>query len=89
MVFSPHFNRLVVLAADVSPCDVISHLPIHCEQHGIPYVYIRSRLLLGAAAATKRPTSVVLLKEAGKDDKFYKKYKKLAKSMRKQNKYVK
>merc|ERR1712151_799483 len=74
---------LVVLAADVSPCDVISHLPVHCEAHGIPYIYIRSRLLLGAAAATKRPTSVVLMRELGKDDKLYKKFKKLAKSIRK------
>lgn len=47
--------------------DVISHIPVLCEDHGIPYVFVTSRAELGAAAATKRPTSVVMVvpKSAG------------------------
>jgi H/ACA ribonucleoprotein complex subunit 2 len=41
--------------------DVISHLPVLCEDHNIPYVYVTSRAELGAAGATKRPTSVVMV----------------------------
>ena len=52
---------IVVLAADISPMDVISHIPVLCEDHGIPYVYVPSRAELGAAGNTKRPTSVVLV----------------------------
>jgi len=52
---------LCVIAADVSPVDVISHIPILCEDLGIPYIFVRSRLELGIAAETKKPTSVVLL----------------------------
>ena len=52
---------IVIFAADVSPIDVISHLPIQCEEAGIPYIFVRSRLELGAASDTKRPTSVVML----------------------------
>lgn len=54
-------NGLVVLAADISPMDVISHLPVLCEDHGIPYIFVSSRAELGAAGATKRPTSVVMV----------------------------
>jgi len=58
---------LVILAADISPMDVISHIPVLCEDHGIPYVYVPSRAELGAAGSTKRPTSVVMLMpKAGK-----------------------
>lgn len=32
-----------------------------CEDHGIPYVYVPSRAELGAAGATKRPTSIVMV----------------------------
>lgn len=47
--------------------DVISHLPVLCEDHGIPYVFIPSRAELGAAGSTKRPTSVVMVaREKGK-----------------------
>jgi H/ACA ribonucleoprotein complex subunit 2 len=57
---------LVVIAADISPMDVIMHFPILCEEHGVPYVYIRSRADLGVAACTKRATSVVMLRAEGK-----------------------
>jgi|JI9StandDraft_1071089.scaffolds.fasta_scaffold345669_2 H/ACA ribonucleoprotein complex subunit 2 len=41
---------IVILAADVSPVDVISHIPVLCEEAHIPYVYVRSRMELGVAA---------------------------------------
>ena len=41
--------------------DVISHIPVLCEDHNIPYLYVPSRAELGAAGSTKRPTSVVML----------------------------
>ena len=52
---------IVILAADISPMDVISHLPVLCEDHGVPYIYVTSRAELGAAASTSRPTSVVMI----------------------------
>ena len=58
-----------ILAGDVSPIDVISHIPIVCEKNNTPYVYIPSREALGEHALTKRPTSVVILLKPEKDDK--------------------
>lgn len=58
-------SAIVVIAADISPMDVISHIPVLCEDHGIPYIYIKSRAQLGEASATKRPTSVVMVAKAG------------------------
>lgn len=40
-------NSICIFAADVSPVDTISHLPISCEENGIPYCYVRSRMELG------------------------------------------
>ncbi|KAL1598484.1 hypothetical protein SLS59_006768 [Nothophoma quercina] len=60
---------IVVIAADISPMDVISHIPVLCEDHGIPYIYIKSRAQLGEASATKRPTSVVMVAKAGSSKK--------------------
>lgn len=39
--------RICIFAADVSPVDVYSHLPVQCETNNIPYIFIRSRLELG------------------------------------------
>lgn len=54
---------LAILAGDVFPIDVISHLPLLLEEHNVPYLFVPSKRDLGAAACTKRPTSCVLIKE--------------------------
>ena len=52
---------VVIIAADISPIDVLSHLPILCEDKSVPYIYVRSRAEVGQACKTKRPTSCVLI----------------------------
>lgn len=53
---------IVVIGADISPFDVISHLPVALEEKKIPYVWVPSRQDLGTSTQSKRATSVVLLK---------------------------
>ncbi|KAI2867031.1 CAZyme family GT76 [Aspergillus niger] len=92
-------NGVVILAADISPMDVISHIPVLCEDHGIPYVFVTSRAELGNSAATKRPTSVVMVvpksaskgkKKDGEDDgeDFTEVFEELAKLAQKEAKKV-
>merc|ERR1712028_149438 len=50
-----------VIAGNISPMDVISHLPVLCEDNDVPYIYVRSKEDLGAAGLTKRPTSCMLV----------------------------
>lgn len=60
---------LAILAGDVFPIDVMSHIPILLEEHGVPYLFVPSKRDLGAAACTKRPTSCVLVKDKKGDGK--------------------
>ncbi|XP_067933949.1 H/ACA ribonucleoprotein complex subunit 2-like protein [Watersipora subatra] len=39
----------VVLAGDTDPMDVISHFPLMCEEKGIPYMWVPSKVGLGNA----------------------------------------
>ena len=48
---------LVLIAADISPVDVLTHLPILCEAHDVAYIYVPSREAIGGACCTKRPTA--------------------------------
>eukprot|EP01036_Dinobryon_divergens_P024511 gene24511-32968_t len=50
-----------IIAGDINPVDVISHLPILCEDKQVPYFYVPSKQDLGEAACTKRPTSCILV----------------------------
>ena len=49
------------MAGDISPIDVITPLPVLCEDHDVPYIYVPSKEALGQAGLTKRPTSCMLL----------------------------
>ncbi|CAB4037846.1 H ACA ribonucleo complex subunit 2, partial [Paramuricea clavata] len=53
---------IVVLAGDVTPIDVYSHLPVMCEDRNLPYCYVPSRLDLGVAVNSKRPTCAVMIR---------------------------
>ncbi|KAH9627546.1 hypothetical protein KSS87_008401 [Heliosperma pusillum] len=50
-----------VIAGNISPIDVITHVPILCEENDIPYVYVPTKEDLASAGATKRPTCCVLV----------------------------
>ncbi|SOV78091.1 splicing factor, putative [Plasmodium sp. gorilla clade G3] len=55
-------SELVVLAADAKPLEIISHIPLVCEDKNTPYVYVRSKMALGRACGISRSviaTSIV------------------------------
>src|SRR5260370_1694093 len=43
-------SKLVVIAEDVEPPQVVAHLPILCEERKIPYFYVPSNLEFGNPA---------------------------------------
>ncbi|KAH8613923.1 putative Ribosomal protein L7Ae L30e S12e Gadd45 family [Trypanosoma vivax] len=53
---------VLILGADASPYDVVSHFPVLAEESKVPYVWVPSRQDLGTATQCRRATSVVLLK---------------------------
>jgi H/ACA ribonucleoprotein complex subunit 2 len=62
----------MLIAGNITPIDVVTHLPVLCEEHDIPYVFVPRKEDLGAAAGTKRPTSVILVKnKEGADHSEY------------------
>ncbi|WVQ96135.1 hypothetical protein IAU59_003237 [Kwoniella sp. CBS 9459] len=53
---------LLLLASNITPVDVISHLPLLAEEAaGVEYCWVLSKEELGQAAGTKRATSCVLI----------------------------
>eukprot|EP00357_Protocruzia_adherens_P034600 CAMPEP_0114996580 /NCGR_PEP_ID=MMETSP0216-20121206/14401_1 /TAXON_ID=223996 /ORGANISM="Protocruzia adherens, Strain Boccale" /LENGTH=145 /DNA_ID=CAMNT_0002360823 /DNA_START=40 /DNA_END=477 /DNA_ORIENTATION=- len=79
---------ICIIAGDVSPIEIICHLPILCENAGIPYIYIPSREELGLSTLTRRATSCVLL-TPGKDSKVFSKYEKIREQILTDHPYMK
>ena len=81
---------LCIIAADISPIDVLSHLPVLCEEKGIPYVFVKSRAEVGEACKTKRPTSCVLIAspEKAKHEASYSDFKECKEKVTEVNPYL-
>jgi large subunit ribosomal protein L7Ae len=59
--------KLVVMAEDVTPEEVLAHMPLLCEEKNIPYTYVPSKEELGVSAGLKVPTSAIAIVNTGKD----------------------
>jgi large subunit ribosomal protein L7Ae len=56
--------KLVVIAEDVDPPEVIAHLPLLCDERKIPYVFVPSKDKLGTAVGIDVPcASACIVKE--------------------------
>ncbi|XP_053645046.1 H/ACA ribonucleoprotein complex subunit 2-like protein isoform X2 [Cherax quadricarinatus] len=54
---------IVVFAGNVSPIEVMCHLPALCEDNQVPYIYTPSREDLGAAMGVTRGVLCVFVRE--------------------------
>jgi large subunit ribosomal protein L7Ae len=56
--------KLVIIAEDVDPPEVIAHLPLLCDERKIPYVFVPSKEKLGSAIGIDVPcASACIIKE--------------------------
>ncbi len=57
--------QLVVIAEDVSPEEIVVHLPLICREKGVPYAFIPAKADLGKAIGLGVPTASVAVENAG------------------------
>jgi len=57
--------KLVISAKDVNPPEITMHIPLLCEEKGIPHVEVPSKEELGAAAGIEKPTASVAIVQEG------------------------
>lgn len=57
--------KLVVIAEDVDPPEVVAHLPILCEERKIPYVFIPEKGKLGSSVGLEVPAAAACIIEMG------------------------
>ncbi len=56
--------KLVVIAEDVEPPEVVAHLPLLCEERKIPYVFVPTKEKIGTAIGIDVPAaSACIVKE--------------------------
>jgi len=61
--------KLVVIAKDVEPKEIVQHLPIICKEKNIPCVEVDSKQKLGVVAGIPVSCSSIAVIEAGDAEK--------------------
>ena len=62
--------KLVVIAEDVDPEEIVMHLPPLCDEKRIPYAYVPSKMELGRRAGIDVPSASVAIVEEGEGKKL-------------------
>ena len=57
--------KLVVIAEDVDPPEVIAHLPLLCEERKIPYMFVPNKDKIGNAVGIDVPCAAVCILREG------------------------
>ncbi len=57
--------KLVVIAENVDPPEIVAHLPILCEERKVPYVYVPSKEKIGESVGIDVPAASACIIEEG------------------------
>ena len=57
--------KIVIIAEDVDPPEVVAHLPLLCEERKIPYAFLPSKEKIGNAVGIDVPAAAVCITKEG------------------------
>jgi large subunit ribosomal protein L7Ae len=57
--------KLVIMAEDVSPAEILFHVPLLCDEKKIPYAYLSTKKELGNAARINIAASSIAIENIG------------------------
>jgi len=57
--------KLIIMAEDVSPPEILYHIPLLCEEKKIPYAYLSTKKELGNAANINVSASAIAIDNTG------------------------
>jgi len=60
--------KLVVIAEDVEPEEIVMHLPVLCAEKNVPYTYVAEKAALGKAAGLGVGTSAIAVTKVGNEE---------------------
>ncbi len=61
--------KLVVMAEDVTPEEILMHLPVLCREKQVLFAYVPTKIELGKASGIQVPTSSLAIVEEGEAKK--------------------
>ncbi|MEK0339111.1 MAG: ribosomal L7Ae/L30e/S12e/Gadd45 family protein, partial [Nitrosopumilus sp.] len=58
-------SKLIIIAEDVEPPEVVAHLPILCEEQGVAFVFVPTKQELGSSLGIEITSAAAAILDAG------------------------
>ena len=62
--------KLVYIALDVDPPEIVAHLPLLCQERKVPYIFVPSKKELGAKAGLEVAAASVAIVDPGEGERL-------------------
>jgi large subunit ribosomal protein L7Ae len=62
--------KLVFIAMDVNPPEIVAHLPLLCKERGVPYIFVPSKEELGRNAGLEVAAASVAIIDPGEGERL-------------------
>ncbi|MEM5821010.1 MAG: 50S ribosomal protein L7Ae [Candidatus Aenigmatarchaeota archaeon] len=63
--------KLVIIAMNVDPEEIVMHLPLLCEEKKVPYIYVKRKEDLGKASGIQVSAASACIIEVGEGKKLF------------------
>ncbi len=63
-------TKLVLVAEDVEPPEIVAHIPALCEEKNAPYIFVKQQKELGAACGIGVACASVVIIDTGKGNEL-------------------
>jgi len=60
--------KLVIIAEDIEPPEIVAHLPILCDERNIPFVYVPTKSQMGPALGIDLGAAAACIIEPGESE---------------------
>jgi 50S ribosomal protein L7Ae len=57
---------IVIMATDVTPPEILAHIPALCDERNVTFAYVPSKAELGNAIGLEKPTASIAIIDVGK-----------------------
>lgn len=57
--------KLILIAEDVEPPEVVAHLPLLCEERHVSYIFVPSKNQLGSSSGIDVPSAAISIVDPG------------------------
>ena len=64
--------KIIVIAEDVDPKEIVMHLPLLCDEKKIPYIKVPNKIDLGRAAGLDVSSAAIAIVEVGEGKELLK-----------------